>query len=311
MVSLHLDTDLGGDIDDLCALAMLLNWPDLNLVGITTVAEHLGKRAGYVQYALGLAGRNDIPVAAGADASLGVYRSWPALPDERKYWPEPVTPKPANLDEALSLLESSIEKGATVAAIGPYTNLALLEKRRPGILRGARLCVMGGYLFPPRHGFPDWNHEMDYNAQVDAESALVVFRQSAPMLVPIPVTAETSLRRMHVEVLKRSSGPLAQLIALQAKVFAEDEKFETVYGARYSRVPDDIINFQHDPLACAIALGWTEGVEIQELGVKSQIEDGWLRQSVAASGHPMRVVTRVSGPAFSEFWLKMVAGAGT
>lgn len=311
MVSLHLDTDLGGDIDDLCALAMLLNWPDLNLVGITTVAEHLGKRAGYVQYALGLAGRCDIPVAAGADASLGVYRSWPMLPDERRYWPEPVTPKAANLDEALSLLESSIEKGAIVAAIGPYTNLALLERRRPGILRGARLCVMGGYLSPPRHGFPDWNHEMDYNAQVDVESALVVFQQSAPTLVPIAVTAETLLRRMHVEALKRSSRPLARLITRQAEVFAEDEKFEAVYGARYSRVPDDIINFQHDPLACAIALGWTEGVEIQELRVNSQIEDGWLRQSVAASGHPMRVVTRVNGPAFSEFWLKMIAGAGT
>ena len=278
---------------------------------ITTVAEHLGKRAGYVQYSLGLAGRNDIPVAAGADASLGVYRSWPALPDEGRYWPEPVTPKLANLDEALSLLESSIEKGAIVAAIGPYTNLALLERRRPGILRGARLCVMGGYLFHPRHGFPDWNHEMDYNVQVDAESALVVFQKSAPTLVAIAVTAETLLRRMYVEALKRSSRPLAQLIARQAEAFAEDENFEAVYGARYSHLPDDIINFQHDPLACAIALGWTEGVEIQELRVKSQIEDGWLRQSVAAGGHPMRVVTRVNGPAFSEFWLKMVAGAAT
>jgi hypothetical protein len=27
MPLVHLDTDIGGDIDDLCALAMLLRWP--------------------------------------------------------------------------------------------------------------------------------------------------------------------------------------------------------------------------------------------------------------------------------------------
>ena len=29
----HLDTDLGGDIDDLCALAMLLRWKDVEITG--------------------------------------------------------------------------------------------------------------------------------------------------------------------------------------------------------------------------------------------------------------------------------------
>ncbi|MDQ6662114.1 MAG: hypothetical protein M3Z24_14260 [Chloroflexota bacterium] len=30
MTKIHLDTDIGGDMDDLCALAMLLKWPDLD-----------------------------------------------------------------------------------------------------------------------------------------------------------------------------------------------------------------------------------------------------------------------------------------
>ncbi len=38
MPKLHLDTDIGGDIDDLCALAMVLNWPDVELVAVTTVS---------------------------------------------------------------------------------------------------------------------------------------------------------------------------------------------------------------------------------------------------------------------------------
>src|SRR5919201_5280150 len=91
----HLDTDLGGDIDDLCALAMLLRWRgDVELTGITTVAEINGKRAGYVRYALGLEGRNDIPVAAGAGGSQRFYPQELGLPPEERYWPEPVAPSP-------------------------------------------------------------------------------------------------------------------------------------------------------------------------------------------------------------------------
>ena len=47
MVKIHFDTDIGGDMDDLRALAMLLKWPDLDITGITTVAEAYGRRAGY------------------------------------------------------------------------------------------------------------------------------------------------------------------------------------------------------------------------------------------------------------------------
>src|SRR5512136_820974 len=95
---LHLDTDLGGDIDDLCALALVLAWPDADLLAVTTVAEHQGRRAGYVRYALKLAGRAEVPVAAGAEAAQVAYRIWPGLPDEAGYWPEPVPPAPTPLE---------------------------------------------------------------------------------------------------------------------------------------------------------------------------------------------------------------------
>ena len=302
---LHLDTDLGGDIDDLCALAMVLAWPDADLLAVTTVADDQGRRAGYARYALRLAGREDVAVAAGADVALDCYRSRPGLPDEAAYWPEPVPPSPTRLDETLSLLERSIERGAIVAAIGPFTNLALLEKRSPGILRRARLVLMGGYVFPPRPGFPAWGTDMDFNVQVDVESAYYVMQRSDPTLVPLSVTVETSLRRAYLPALRRS-GPLARLIARQAEVFARDEGIEARYGRTCPGLPDDTINFQHDPLACAIALGWNDGVEIEEIPLKSEIEDGWLRQRVDGGGTPTRVVTRVDGGKFSEFWLRTV-----
>jgi len=229
MLKLHLDTDIGGDIDDLCALAFVLGWPEVDLLAVTSVSDDGGRRAGYARYALDLAGRPDIPVAAGADASQGYYRVWPGLPEEAAYWPEPVAPAPGPLEGALDALECSIAQGALIVAIGPFTNLALLEERVPGILAHANLCLMGGYVFPPREGFPAWDHTMDWNVQVDVRSAQVVLERAHPLLVPLSVTAETSLRRADLEALRRS-GPLARLIARQVEAFAADEGIEERYG---------------------------------------------------------------------------------
>ena len=306
VLKLHLDTDLGGDIDDLCALAMVVNWPDVELLAVTTVSDDQGRRAGYARYALGLAGREDIAVAAGADVSLDCYRPRPGFPDENVYWPEPIPPAPTSLDQALSLLEGSIEQGAIIAAIGPYTNLALLEKRSPGILRSARLYLMGGYVFPPREGFPSWGSDMDWNVQVDVQSAQYVLQCSSPTLVPLSVTVETSFRRAYLATL-RQSGPLAQLIGRQAEAFAKDSDYEAQYGKTCKGLPEDTINFQHDALACAIALGWDEGVEISVIPLKAEIKDGWLCQGVDENGKPTRVVTRVNGGKFNDFWLSTVA----
>jgi inosine-uridine nucleoside N-ribohydrolase len=305
MRKLHLDTDIGGDSDDLCALAMVLHWPDVELLAVTTNSDDQGKRAGCARYTLKLAGREDVAVAAGADVSLDCYRVRPGLPDEAVYWPEPIPPAPTPLDHALALLERSIEQDAILVAIGAYTNLALLEKRLPGILRRANLYLMGGYVYPPRAGFPAWGYDMDWNVQVDVESAYVVLQNSNPTLIPLSVTVETALRRAYLETL-RQAGPLAQLIARQAEAFARDEMMEERYGQTCPSLPQDIINFQHDPLACAIALGWNDGIEIQELPLQTEIKDGWLHQRVADEGTPTRVVTRVDGDKFSEFWLHTV-----
>ena len=134
---------------------MVLNWPGADLLAVTTVAEHQGKRAGFARYVLKLAGRDDIPVAAGAEASLKGYRYWQGSTDKH-YWPEPIPSAPSGPEEVLDLLERSIEQGTVIVAIGAFTNLARLEERKPGILARANLVLMGGYVFLPREGFPAW-----------------------------------------------------------------------------------------------------------------------------------------------------------
>lgn len=303
---IHLDTDLGGDMDDLCALTMLLRWPGVDIAGITTVAEADGRRAGYVRHALALEGRSRIPVAAGADVSQGYYR-YPELgyPDEVRYWAQTIPPSPNPIADALELLKQSIEQDATVIAIGPFTNLYLLEKQYPGILKNASLFLMGGFVYPIRPGYPSWGNEMDWNIQVDVRSAKYVLEHSNPTLIPLSVTVETALRRAHLAAL-RETGALGELIARQAEEFALDEQNEKKFGETCEDLPNDIINFLHDPLACAIALGWDDGVEIAEIPLVLREDNNWLRENANPSGNPTHVVTKINGARFNELWLNII-----
>ena len=305
MTKIHLDTDIGGDMDDLCALAMLLKWPDLDITGVTTVSDEAGKRAGYVHYVLSLLERTDIPFAAGADVASGYYRYHLDYPPEEENWPEPITPRPGSSDQAVTLLERSITQGAIIVATGPLTNLMLLEQQSPGILSRSTLFLMGGYVFGIPVGYPQWHPEDDYNFQVDMHSAHFVLQHSTPTLVPITVTCQTALRRAYLPRLEKS-GRLGQLIVRQANLCAKLEQHEQRYGETCPALPRDIINFLHDPLACAIASGWHEGVEIRTIPLRLETREGWLYEIPDRDGIPTRLVTKIDGNLFSEYWCQIL-----
>jgi len=305
MTKIHLDTDIGGDMDDLCALAMLLKWPDLDITGVTTVSDEAGRRAGYVHYVLNLMGRTDIAYAAGADVAFGSYRYHLDYPPEEENWPEPITPQPGSLDQAIALLLHSIKQGAVIVATGPLTNLMLLETQSPGILKQADLFLMGGYVFAIPAGYPQWSKEEDYNIQVDIHSARFVLEHATPTLVPLTVSCQTALRRAYLPRLEQS-GRLGQLIVRQAELCARLEQYEQRYGETCSRLPRDIINFLHDPLACAIALGWHEGVEIETIPLRLETREGWLYEIPDRDGMPTRLVTKIDGNAFNEYWYQLL-----
>jgi len=307
MTKIHLDTDIGGDMDDLCALAMLLKWPNIEITGVTTVSDTAGRRAGYVSYVLDLMGRTDIAYAAGADISGGYYRYPLGYPPEEENWPEPITPQPGSPDQAVALLKKSHEQGAIIVSTGPLTNLMLLEKQHPGILSQIKLFSMGGYVFDIPTGYPQWGNEMDYNIQVDVSSARFVLERAHPTLIPVTVTCQTALRRAHLPRLAQA-GRLGQLIVRQAELCARTDHCEQLYGETCSGLPRDIINFLHDPLACAIALGWHEGVEIETIPLRLETRESWLYEHPDSAGIPMRIVKKIAGNAFNEYWCQILCG---
>ncbi|HEU4421151.1 MAG TPA: nucleoside hydrolase [Pilimelia sp.] len=303
---IHLDTDLGGDTDDACALAMLLGWPDVEIVGVTTVADAGGRRAGYVAHCLELAGRQDIPVAAGASVSLTTLRSADPVVGDERHWPRTAAARPASPGAALDLLEHSIECGATVVAIGPHTNLALLEVTRPGSLSRAPVVAMGGWIHPPADDLPAWGPEMDWNMQWDTRAATIVVARAQLTLVPLPVTLKAHLRAADLPRL-RASGPLGELLARQGEAHAQFYGMSELARA-HAGLPDDLLNFHYDPVACAVAVGWP-GAAVAPLRLRTAMVSEVLRLSTDQWGHPVRVVVDIDGPGFTETWLEAVEAA--
>lgn len=299
----HLDTDLGSDTDDLCALAMLLGWDGAELVGVTTSTDPGGLRAGFTEYALSVAGRADIAVRAGAEGSLAGLFAPLAFPE---YWPVEIEPRPGPVGGALELLEASIARGATVVAIGPFTNLALLEAARPGLLAETPLVVMGGHVPPPHPGLPDWGVHDDFNVQQDRFAASIVFERCNPIVVPLAPCLQVCLRTGHLDRL-RTAGPLGRLIADQGERHAHDHHMRELPLA-FPALPEDLLNFHYDPLACAVALDW-EGVTAKSVPTDLEIRDQrlWMTQRRGAAS--LTMITDVEAARFEDAWLEAVVSA--
>ena len=147
---LVIDTDPG--VDDALAILMALAAPEAEVVGLTTLGGNV-PRARATRNALALlqaAGRPDIPVAQGAARP----RSGRFRPSISFHGPGGLSvrlPDPAQgvvEETATEFLRKAIASGPvkpTVVALGPLTNLSLLEDRYPGTLIEAEsVVVMGG-----------------------------------------------------------------------------------------------------------------------------------------------------------------------
>lgn len=307
---LHLDTDFAGDPDDACALAMVLGWPGAELVGVTTTADPDGRRAGYVESLLRMLGVSGVPVAVGA-ASSTAGRPMGSLPSHAHFWGDAVEPppvvEPSLVVEPFELIASNVEAGATIAAIGPYTNLALLERARPGTLSGAHVVTMGGWALPFRAGYPAWGPERDWNVRCDPEAALTVFRSDADLtFVPCAVAAAACLRTSDLPAL-RATGPVGELLARQSLARGKQSDHAAL-GREHAALPDDLVNFHWDPLTCAAALAWP-GAEFQDMDLAPVLEAETLWFEAHRGGRRTRVVTAVDAPSFAKTWLEAVRNA--
>jgi hypothetical protein len=75
-------------------------------------------------------------------------------------------------------------------------------------------------------------------------------------------------------------------------------------------LPDDLLNFQYDPVACAVALGWP-GATVEEMQLQPVRKQEVLSFQLHPEGRSTWVVLGVDGTAFRETWLAAVEAASS
>jgi hypothetical protein len=95
------------------------------------------------------------------------------------------------------------------------------------------------------------------------------------------------------------------LLALQTSHWLELHPDRAQFARQYAGLPDDFVNFQHDPLASAVAAGW-DGVEITTMPLVVEQHNDLVIERVDPAGMLFQVMTSVQGERFNTFWLDCI-----
>jgi inosine-uridine nucleoside N-ribohydrolase len=235
-----IDCDPGHD--DAIAILLALASPEVELVGVTTVAgnQTLDKTTRNALVTLEVAGRSDVPVAAGSSAPLRRHLRTAAHVHGDTGLDGPELPVPSMQpvrSHAVDLLAELIEPGVVLVPTAPLTNIALLFKQHPDVRnRLERIVWMGGAI-----GEGNVTPAAEFNAFVDPEAAAAVFASGIPItMIGLDVTHRALFTRAHAERV-RGVGRAGRFVAELSDFFQQFH--ERTYGFDGSPV--------HDALAVA------------------------------------------------------------
>ena len=239
-VPVILDCDPGHD--DAMALLLALGSPELEVVGVTTVHgnQTLEKTTANALRVLELAGRSDIPVAAGAERPLVNEVSvaadvhgesgmdGPELPD-------PTTaPVDAHAVDFIAARLLAAPAPLTLIPTGPLTNIALLLARHPRAAERIRRIVLMGGAIAEGNVTP----AAEFNIWADPEAAARVLASGLDVtMVGLDVTHRALLTPAHAAAL-RDAGRIGAVVADLQEFYA---RFHAdVYGWEGTPVHDAV-----------------------------------------------------------------------
>jgi purine nucleosidase len=233
-----LDCDPGHD--DAIALMLALASPEVELLGVTTVAgnQTLDKTTANAIRLLEFAGRADVPVAAGADRPLvrEQYVASYVHGETGLDGPDLPPPQSSALDQhAVDFLADKIrETGGDVTLVptGPLTNVALMLALHPDA-RPARIVLMGGAIAEG-----NVTPAAEFNIWADPEAAARVFGSGIDVtMVGLDVTHRALFTNAHVG---RLTGRVGRMVAELLEFYGHFHK--------------EVYNFDGSPIHDAVAV---------------------------------------------------------
>jgi len=208
-----IDTDPG--TDDALAIFLALKSPELKVEALTPVAGNvpLELTLPNALRLLEIAGRTDIPVAAGAGKPL-VRRLVTASYAHGEnglggvVFPDPKTkPVSESAPDLIRRMVRAAPSAISLIALGPLTNLAhafQADPQLPAMI--PNLTLMGGSL-----SGGNVSPAAEFNIYVDPEAAAIVFRSGVPItMVGLDVTRKAMVREADIQALEAGAGPVSR-----------------------------------------------------------------------------------------------------
>jgi inosine-uridine nucleoside N-ribohydrolase len=206
-----LDTDIGDDIDDAFALALVLRSPEIKLLGITTAFGDTALRARLVDRFLAAAGRTDIPVAAGKPTQANNVFTQKAYAERAANIKHP---------DGVQFLLDQIKAHPgeiTLIAIGPLVNVGEAIRRDPATFRKLkRVVMMGGSVY---RGYDSSTSKTtapqpEWNIARDPAGAKALLASGVPVyMMPLDST-QIHLEEKDRERIFAFGSPLTDQLAL-------------------------------------------------------------------------------------------------
>ncbi len=272
-----LDTDIGDDIDDTWALALLLRSPELDVKLVTTTCGQAEYRAKLIAKLLTVAGRTDIPIGLGEGGRGGAGRQQAWVRDYR------LSDYAGKIhDDGAGALIDVVERSprpVSIIAIGPLHTLAKALERRPGLAAKAAFVGMHGSI---RKGYGNSKKPAaEYNVKANVPAAQKVF--SAPWrhitITPLDTCGLVDLSGDRFQTLKRSSDPLVRAVLENYRIWAGKKSIDELRAT----------STLFDPVAVYLALPGPRSLVTMEVLPIAVTPDGFTR--IASSGAKMSVAT--------------------
>ncbi len=227
-----IDTDPG--IDDAMAIFYALESPELEVVGLTTVFgnSHTHVTTPNALRLLEIAGRSDVPVAAGADRPLAMAYRGPADfvhgedSQGNVHLPPPST-QPVDQHAVQFIIDRVMAAPGTITLVplGPLTNIALamlLEPRLSEHLAG--IVLMGGNAFCPGNASP----AAEANILNDPEAADIVFGAACEVVMAgLDVTESTFMTGEMIDAIGAVDNPRARHVSAILPLYREFNRTES------------------------------------------------------------------------------------
>ncbi len=212
------DTDPG--VDDAMAIQFILNSPEIELLGLTTIYGNvdLEKTTANALRLLDLGGRTEIPVAKGAENPLsrpfGGGVPFVHGDDGQGNTNRPASTTTIHTLAAVDFIAEQVKlfpNEVTLLAVGPLTNLALfLQKYAELVVLVKQVIVMGGNAFCPGNATP----AAEANIFNDPEAADLVFGANWQVsMIGLDVTHKVLLSSGEIDEIAKNDSILNEFVA--------------------------------------------------------------------------------------------------